>query len=95
MTLQSISSMAMKGKSHAGNGSIGNSRIYLGSSPAGNIVCLHNSMNHKVLPVPSFPISHGFLIEHLYKGYKRYTVTPVTPIRVLYTHVRARKGESL
>ena len=81
MTLQSISSMAMKGKSHAGNGAIGNSRIYLGSSPAGNIGCLNNSMNH----------THGFLIEHLYKGYKRYMVTPVTPIRVLYTHVRARK----
>ena len=95
MMLQNISSMAMKGKSHAGNDAIGNSRIYLGSSPAGNIVCLHNSMNHKVLPVPSFPISHGFLIEHLHKGYKRYTVTPVTPIRVLYTHVRARKEEIL
>lgn len=95
MMLQNISSMAMRGKSHAGNDAIGNSLIYLGSSPAGNIVCLHNSMNHKVLPVPSFPTSHGFLIEHLYKGYKRYTVTPVTPIRVLYTHVRARKGESL
>ena len=95
MMLQNISSMAMRGKSHAGNDAIGNSLIYLGSSPAGNIVCLHNSMNHKVLPVPSFPISHGFLIEHLYKGYKRYTVTPVTPIRVLYTHVRARKGASL
>ena len=92
MTLQSISSMAMKGKSHAGNGSIGNSRIYLGSSPAGNNGCLNNSMNHKALPVSSFPISHGFLIEHLYKGYKRYMVTPVTPIRVLYTHVRARKA---
>lgn len=95
MMLQNISSMAMRGKSHAGNDAIGNSLIYLGSSPAGNIVCLHNSMNHKVLPVPSFPISHGFLIEHLYKGYKRYTVTPVTPIRVLYTHVRARKEEIL
>ena len=95
MMLQIISSMAMRGKSHAGNDAISNSFIYLGSSPAGNIVCLHNSMNHKVLPVPSFPISHGFLIEHLYKGYKRYMVTPVTPIWVLYTHVRARKGESL
>ena len=95
MMLQNISSMAMKGKSHAGNDAIGNSLIYLRSSPAGNIVCLHNSMNHKVLPVPSFPISHGFLIEHLYKGYKRYTVTPVTPIRVLYTYVRARKEEIL
>lgn len=95
MTLQSISSMAMRGKSHAGNDAIGNSLIYLGSSPAGNISCLHNSMNHKVLPVPSFHVSDGFLIEHLYKGYKRYMVTPVTPIRVLPTHVRARKEESL
>ena len=95
MMLQNISSMAMKGKSHAGNDAIGNSLIFPGSSPAGSIGCLHNSMNHKVLPVPSFPISHGFLIEHLYKGYKRYMVTPVTPIWVLYTHVRARKEESL
>ena len=95
MTMRDISSMAMRGKSHAGNDAIGNSLIFPGSSPAGSIGCLHNSMNHKALPVPSFPISHGFLIEHLYKGYKRYMVTPVTPIRVLYTHVRARKEESL
>ena len=95
MTMRDISSMAMRGKSHAGNDAIGNSLIFPGSSPAGSIGCLHNSMNHKVLPVPSFPISHGFLIEHLYKGYKRYMVTPVTPIWVLYTHVRARKEESL
>ena len=95
MMLQNISSMAMKGKSHAGNDAIGNSLIYLGSSPAGNIGCLHNSMNHKVLLVTSFHMSNGFLIEHLYKGYKRYMVTPVTPIRVLYTHVRARKEEIL
>ena len=95
MMLQNISSMAMKGKSHAGNDAIGNSLIYLGSSPAGNIVCLHNSMNRKMLPVHSFHISNRFLIEYLYKGYKRYMVTPVTPIRVLYTHVRARKEESL
>ena len=46
MMLQIISSMAMRGKSHAGNDAISNSLIYLGSSPAGNIVCLHNSMNH-------------------------------------------------
>ena len=52
-------------------------------------------MNCKEIHIFAFPISHGFLIEHLYKGYKRYMVTPVTPIRVLYTHVRARKGESL
>lgn len=95
MMLQNISSMAMKGKSHAGNDAIGNFLIYLGSSQAGNIGCLHNSMNHKALAVPSFHMSDGFLIEHLYKGYKRYTVTPVTPIWVLYTHVRARKEEIL
>ena len=95
MMPQNISSMAMKGQPHAGNDVIGNSLIYLGSSQAGNIGCLHNSMNHKALPVPSFHMSDGFLIEHLYKGYKRYMVTPVTSIRVLYTHVRARKEESL
>ena len=95
MMLQNISSMAIRGKSHAGNDAIGNSLIFPGGSSASNISCLHNSMNHKVLPVVSFHMSDGFLIEHLYKGYKRYMVTPVTLIRVLYTHVRARKGESL
>lgn len=95
MTLQSISSMAMKGKSHAGNDAVGNSLISPESSLAGNIGYLHNSMNRKMLPVHSFHISNRFLIEHLYKGYKRYTVTPVTPIRVLYTRVRARKEEIL
>lgn len=52
-------------------------------------------MNYKEIHINAFPTSHGFLIEHLYKGYKRYTVTPVTPIWVLYTHVRARKEERL
>ena len=95
MTLQSISSMAMRRQSHAGNDAVGNSLIFPRSSPAGNIGCLHNSMNHKVLPVPSFHISHRFLIEYLYKGYKRYMVTPVTPIQVLYTRACARKGDSI
>lgn len=92
---QNISSMAIRGKSHAGNEAIGNSRIYLGSIPAGNISCLHNSMNHKEITSDAFSMSNGFLIEHLYKGYKRYMVTPVTPIRVLYIRVRARKGASI
>ena len=95
MMLQNISSMAMRGQSHTGNDAVGNLLISMGSSLAGNIGCLHNSTNHKALPVTAFHMSNGFLIEHLYKGYKRYMVTPVTPIRVLYTHVRARKEEIL
>ena len=95
MTLQSISSMAMRWKSHAGNDAVGNSLIFQESSLAGNIGYLHNSMNHKMLPAISFHMSNGFLIEYLYKGYKRYMVTPVTPIWVLYTRAHARKGESL
>ena len=52
-------------------------------------------MNCKEIHIFAFPISHGFLIEHLYKGYKRYMVTPVTSIRVLYMCVRARMGASI
>ena len=52
-------------------------------------------MNCKEIHIFAFPISHGFLIEHLYKGYKRYMVAPVTPIRVLYTRACARKGGNL
>ena len=95
MGLMQIASSAITGRSHAGNLAIGNPHIPSDSLMAMNTGYLHNSMKHKALPDDAFHISHGFLIEYLYKGYKRYMVTPVTPIRVLYTRACARKGGKL
>ena len=79
---------------------LGNEAISKKGKPVSRLIARFVSnhdicMNCKEIHIFAFHISHRFLIEHLYKGYKRYMVTPVTPIRVLYTHVRARKGASL
>lgn len=85
-----IAKPAIHQQSYLGNEVMGNMEKLVGRLMAclvGNrIIC----MKYKELRDIVFHISNGFLIEYLYKGYKRYNVTPVTPIRVLYTRTRAR-----
>ena len=90
-----IAEAAIRQQPHLGNGSMSKKGQHISRLIARFVNNHAICMNCKEIHIHAFPTSHGFLIEHLYKGYKRYMVTPVTSIRVLYTHVRARKEESL
>ena len=80
---------------HLGNEAMGKKGKPVSTPSARPVSNSDISMKHNEISSVAFPISHGFLIEHLYKGYKRYMVTPVTSIRVLYMCVRARMGASI